>query len=122
MLRGEGAEWMTPAIMRSRLQFEGFELDLGRGTLLSGGREIDLRPKSFAILRLLAENADRLLSKAEIMDAVWPDVIVTEDSLKQCISEVRDALGDDRRRIIKTVPRRGYRFAVAVERAPPADG
>ena len=102
--------------MQSRLLFDGFELDLGGGTLRAGGRDIDLRPKSFAVLRLLAENPNRLLSKAEIIETIWPDVVVTEDSLKQCISEIRGVLRDERHRIIKTVPRRGYRFAVAVER------
>jgi DNA-binding winged helix-turn-helix (wHTH) protein len=107
MLARKGSERMPAVIVQSRLRFQGFEIDLGRGTLLSGGREIDLRPKSFAMLRLLAENADRLLGKAEIIEAIWPDVVVTEDSLKQCISEVRDVLGDNEHRIIKTVPRRG---------------
>ena len=57
-----------------------------------------------------------------MLGAVWPDVTVTEESLTQCVSEVRQALGDSDQRIIKTVPRRGYLFAIAVEGADsPAD-
>lgn len=94
--------------------FERFSLDLGRGSLSAQEREIALRPKSFELLRYLVENADRLASKEELMQALWPDVTVTDDSLKRCISDVRAALGDDAQRIIKTVPRRGVRFAAPV--------
>ena len=95
-------------------QFGKFTLDIARGALRAGGSDVVLRPKSFEVLRYLVENPDRLLSKHEIMKAVWPNVFVTDDLLKRCISEVRDALGDDARRIVNTVPRRGYRFAVPV--------
>jgi TolB-like protein/Flp pilus assembly protein TadD len=90
--------------------FEGFRLDLARGLLHRDEREIALRPKSFELLRYLVEHADRLAGKEEVMRALWPNVIVTDDSLKRCVSEVRAALGDDNHQIIKTVPRRGLRF------------
>jgi TolB-like protein/Tfp pilus assembly protein PilF len=102
------------------LQFGRFTLDLTRGRLRADGRDIELRPKSFEVLRHLVENADRLLSKEEIVSAVWPNVIVSEDSLARCMSDVRFALGDTERRIIKTVPRRGYVFTLPVSR--PAAG
>ena len=95
-------------------QFEGLSLDVTRGVLRVEDRELPLRPKSFEVLRYLVENADRLVSKDELMQAVWPDVIVTDNSLKRCVSEVRLALGDGEQRMIKTVPRRGYVFAALV--------
>ena len=98
--------------------FEGFKLDLTRGCLLGGAGEIELRPKSFELLRYLIENAGRLIPKDELVTAVWPNVIVSDDSLAQCVSELRHALGDTARRIIKTVPRRGYLFDAAVSSQP----
>jgi adenylate cyclase len=92
-------------------RFGRFVLDERRGCLRDDQRDIELRPKSFEVLKILAENPDRLVSKDELLSAVWPDVHVTEDSLTRCISDVRQALGDEEQRIIKTVPRRGYRFA-----------
>jgi adenylate cyclase len=73
-----------------------------------------LRPKSFEVLRYLVENAGRLVSKDEIVKAIWPNVIVTDESLTRCVSDVRLALGAAARRIIKTVPRRGYLFDALV--------
>jgi adenylate cyclase len=94
--------------------FEGHALDVTRGCLRRGGSEIGLRPKAFAALRYLVENADRLVSKEEMIKAIWPDIFVTNDSLTQCVREIRIALGDHDQRIVKTVPRRGYLFAVQV--------
>lgn len=92
------------------LQFDHFNLDLARGCLRAGDQDIYLRPKTFDVLRYLVENAERLVSRQELHDAVWPNVAVSDDSLVQCIRELRKKLGDDGRRLIKTVPRRGYRF------------
>src|SRR5437764_10172290 len=91
-------------------EFEGYTLDPARCLLRSAEREIELRPKSFEVLRYLVENADRLVVKEELIRAIWPDVVVTDDSLSQCVSEARQAIGDTRQIIIKTMPRRGYRF------------
>lgn len=88
--------------------FAGFTLDLTRGCLLRGTQEIKLRPKPFDALRYLVENPGRLISKSELIHALWPDTAVTDDSLVQCLMEVRRALGDETQQIIKTVPRRGY--------------
>jgi TolB-like protein/DNA-binding winged helix-turn-helix (wHTH) protein/Tfp pilus assembly protein PilF len=90
--------------------FDGFTLDLTRGCLLRGTQEIKLRPKPFDALKYLVESPGRLISKAELIKAVWPDTAVTDDSLVQCLREVRRALGDEEQQIIKTVPRRGYIF------------
>jgi formylglycine-generating enzyme len=95
-------------------RFDRFALDLARGCLRAGDQEIDLRPKTFEVLRYLAENAGRLVLKQELFEAVWPNVSVCDDSLVQCIHELRHKLGDDDRRLIKTVSRRGYLLNVAV--------
>jgi TolB-like protein/DNA-binding winged helix-turn-helix (wHTH) protein/Tfp pilus assembly protein PilF len=95
-------------LQHQTLIFGDFTLDLRRGCLLHGSEEVKLRPKSFEVLRHLVENGGRLVSKDELMDAVWPDTAVTDDSLVQCLIEVRRALGDSEQQIIKTVPRRGY--------------
>jgi adenylate cyclase len=98
------------------LRFGRFTLDLARGRLSAEGRDVDLRPKSFEVLRYLVENADRLVSKEEIVNAVWSNVVVSDDSLARCMSDVRLALGDAEQCIIKTIPRRGYMFAAPVSR------
>lgn len=100
-----------PAQMRAkRLRFDRYVLDLDRGCLLLDGNEIALRPKTFAVLHCLIENSGRLVSKEELFAAVWPNLVITDDALVQSIGELRRALGDDRSRLIRTIPRRGYRF------------
>jgi TolB-like protein len=94
--------------------FEDCTLDLRHGVFRRGDRAIDLRPKSFEVLRYLVENAGRLVSKDELIEAIWPNVNVADGSLARCVSDVRQALDDDAQRFIKTVPRRGYRFDAAV--------
>ena len=104
-----------------RLRFDRYVLDLDRGCLLLDGNEIALRPKTFAVLRYLVENSGRLVSKDELFAAVWPNLAITDDALVQSIGELRRAFGDDGPRLIKTVPRRGYRFESAVSIVAPAD-
>ncbi len=96
-------------------------MDLDRGCLLRNGTEIVLRPKTFAVLHYLIENAGRLVSKDDLFGAVWPNIAITDDALVQSIGELRRALGDDGARLIKTIPRRGYRFESAVSVAGPDD-
>ncbi|MBI4207985.1 MAG: tetratricopeptide repeat protein [Betaproteobacteria bacterium] len=103
-----------PDINPTTLRFEDFALDPARCSLQRGDREIRLRPKAFDVLRYLAENPGRLVSKDELMKTVWAGVVVTDDSLVQCVKDIRDALNDSEQRIIKTVPRRGYLFAAEV--------
>lgn len=101
-------------------RFAGFELDRQRASLRGpGGETIRLRPKSFDMLQLFVANAGRVLSKQELIEAVWPNVHVGEDSLFQCIREIRAALGDERRQLIKLISGRGYLFEaeVSCERA-----
>ncbi|UFZ07993.1 winged helix-turn-helix domain-containing protein [Bradyrhizobium ontarionense] len=98
-----------------KFRFAGFELDLPRAELRGpDGAPVKLRPKTFEMLRLFVANPGRLLSKQELMEAVWPDVHVGEDSLFQCIREIRTALGDDRRQTIKLASGGGYIFTVEI--------
>src|SRR5258707_790429 len=97
-------------------RFEGYTLDIARSSLRTADRAVELRPKSFEVLRYLLENADRIVTKEELMKAIWPHVIVTDQVLTHCVSEVRQAIGDGDQAIIKTIPRRGYRFAAPVLR------
>ena len=102
-----------------RFFFDGFVLDVGRGALLRDDTEIRLRAKSFDALTHLVRHAGRLVPKQELMDAVWPDTVVTDDSLVQCLMEIRRALGEAQGSI-HTARGRGYRFdaRVRVETEP----
>ncbi|TIX38768.1 MAG: adenylate cyclase, partial [Mesorhizobium sp.] len=88
-------------------------VDLKAETLrLGNGDAIALRPQAFAVLRHLVQNANRLVSKAELLEAVWGGAAVTDDSLVQCIHEIRRAVGDERHAVLATVSRRGYRLSL----------
>ena len=99
-------------------QFGDFKLDVSKGCLLKGKDEIKVRPKVFEALKYLLENPGRLIAKKELIQAVWPDTFVTDDSLVQCTVELRRALDDQAQHILKTVPRRGYLFTPDVTRYP----
>jgi TolB-like protein/Tfp pilus assembly protein PilF len=94
--------------------FDDFELDLQRGCLSRRGQEIPLRPKTFAVLQFLLERAGELVPKEELLAAVWPGVVVTDDSVAQCLIELRRALGDTEHSMVRTVPRRGVIFEAPV--------
>ncbi|MES2956875.1 MAG: winged helix-turn-helix domain-containing protein [Pseudomonadota bacterium] len=94
--------------------FEGFRLDAARRTLHRGSMQVDLRPKCFDVLVCLARAAGRVVTKDELSQAVWPNVVVTDESLTRCVSDLRQALGDTDQRIVKTAPRRGYVLAAPV--------
>jgi DNA-binding winged helix-turn-helix (wHTH) protein/Flp pilus assembly protein TadD len=97
------------------LRFSGFELDSERAELRRpDGESIKLRPKTLEMLRLLAGNSGRVQSKQQLMEAVWPNVHVGEDSLFQCIREIRAALGDDKRQLVRVISGRGYLFQAEV--------
>jgi adenylate cyclase len=100
--------------------FGAFVLDCGNETLRTAdGTEIFLRPKSFALLRLMVENAGRLLMRETIMEALWPNIFVTDDNITQCVLDVRRALGCESNHLLRTVRRRGYIFdATAVLEQP----
>src|SRR4051794_37008050 len=118
---------MTQAV-RSEIVFGPFRLDRDNARLLRDGRPVALTPKAFDVLHFLASRPDRLVTKDELLSAVWPDVIVGDASVKVCVREVRQALGDDVKtpRYIETVHRRGDRVVAGVgggegggARAPP---
>ena len=102
--------------------FGNLILDLERGALLSAsGSEVSLRPKAFALLHLFVENAGRLVDRGMIIEALWPRTAVTDESVAQCIKDVRRALGDEAQHLLKTVRGRGYRLEASVvckERGP----
>lgn len=74
------------------------------------GKAVDLRSQSAEVLSVLAARPGEIVSKDALMQAVWPDTFVTDDSLTQCIADIRRALGDDRHVIVETLPKRGYRL------------
>lgn len=86
-----------------------------------GGQEVELRPKTSAVLAVLARRAGEVVGKDELLDAVWPEGFVSEAVLSVCVSELRRALGDEARepRYIATAHRRGYRLVADVASAPP---
>ena len=99
---------------RKSIRFESFTLDLERLCLRGPSGEVELRRKSFEVVRYLLEHGGKVVTKEELIKAVWPGVTVSDESLAQCISEVRRAIRDDSQRIIKTVPRRGYLLDVPI--------
>ena len=95
-------------------EFGEFTLDISRGCVFRAAEEIKLRPKVYKALKYLVENPGRLIGKQELIQAVWPDSFVTDDSLVQCAVELRRALDDRNQQLLKTVPRRGYIFIAKV--------
>lgn len=101
-------------------RFDAFTLDQARRAVLRGGAELELRSQSFDVLNHLVEHAGQLVSKQDLFTAVWDGAARTDDSLVQCIKDIRQALGDSDHRYIKTVHGRGYRFVAEVfDGAPP---
>ena len=103
---------------RREYRFGDFTLDLDGGFLRRGADEVTLRPKTFAVLAYLVERHGRLVTKTELIDAIWPNTAVTDNSLSQCLLEIRRALNDDTQQVVRTLSRRGYMFAAPVS-APP---
>ena len=99
-----------------RVAFGDCQLDVASHRLWKGGREVPLRPKSWDVLRFLVEHPGRLVTKEALHREVWPDTVVSDDTLTKSISELRQALGDDPRapRFIETVHGLGFRFVADV--------
>ena len=89
-------------------EFAGHVLDLRQGRLRKDGLDVALRRKSLSLLAYLVQNSGRVLGKEELVAAIWPNVEVSDDSLTQCIKDIRKALGPEGNGFIRTVPRRGY--------------
>jgi DNA-binding winged helix-turn-helix (wHTH) protein len=101
------------------VRFGPFMLDLSNRLLSRDGADIPLPPRATGVLWLLVTRAGHVVSKQELLEAVWKDTYVNDDSLAEAISLVRHTLGDDAQQpaFIQTVPRRGYRFVSPIERA-----
>src|SRR6266481_4829380 len=100
-------------------EFGPFRLEVGEHRLVREGRPIPLTGKAFETLRVLVERHGTLVSKSDLMNAVWPETTVEENNLDRNISAVRKALGEKAKGVqyIETVPRVGYRFVAQVSEA-----
>ena len=109
--------------MSSLYRFGQFTLDSRKRTLSRADSSVSLTPKAFDVLLFLAQNPNRLVTKEELLQAVWGDTFVEEGNLTQYISHLRKALGDNPEdtRLIVTVARKGYQFATDVTVAEAAD-
>ena len=92
--------------------FDRFQLVVARGELVLGDRQLPLEPRMCALLCLLVENHDRLVSKSELLEKVWDGRVVSDTAISTVIKSTRKVLGDDgtRQHFIRTVRGRGYRF------------
>lgn len=94
-----------------KLRLGACTFDVETGELLGPESEpIRLRPQSASVLAILAARPGDLISKHDLINAVWKDTFVTEDSLVQCIKDIRRALGPEGRDVVETVPKKGYRL------------
>ncbi len=98
-------------------RFGEFVLDVRERRLTGAGQDIYLPPKTFQTLLYLVIRSGHLVTKEELLDAIWPDVAVSENALTRCIKDARVALGDDvrRPRYVETIPRVGYKFIAEAE-------
>jgi DNA-binding winged helix-turn-helix (wHTH) protein len=95
-------------------RFGAFMLDGRAGRLLRNGEEIPLRPKSMDVLRFLVEHPGQVISRERLLRAAWPAVVVSDDSVTQCLVEIRRALDDHDHTLVRTLPKRGYMLDVPV--------
>jgi TolB-like protein len=102
--------------VQKRLKVGSWIVDPSLNGMSSEGRTVRLEPKVMGVLLYLAQHPGETLSKEQLFQAVWPNIIVTEDALKRCIAELRRAFGDDARnpQIIETISKRGYRLVASV--------
>src|SRR5438045_4635523 len=103
----------------TKYTFGPFELDTASRSFSRGGQAVALAPKTFDTLLLLVENQGRVLTKAQMMSALWPDIFVEEANLSYQISTLRKAMGEQAA-WIETSPKVGYRFIGPVQQASTA--
>jgi DNA-binding winged helix-turn-helix (wHTH) protein/TolB-like protein/cytochrome c-type biogenesis protein CcmH/NrfG len=104
--------------MTAQILLNGFTLDIERAELRAAdGLPVAMRAQSMAVLVELAKRHGELVTKQELFARVWPGVSVTDDSLVQCVVEIRRALGDAGQRVVRTLPRRGYILTRSDEQA-----
>jgi len=102
-------------------RFGNFTLIKEEHSLQSNQEEIHIRPKVFETLLYLVEHQGHLIKKESLLNEIWNNIIVTENTLNRCIKELREILNDDshKPKYIQTVPRIGFRFIADVEKMPP---
>src|SRR5215471_9683466 len=99
-------------------EFGPFRLEVKERRLLRNSEPVQLRAKVFDTLRVLVENQGKLVSKADLMKAVWPDTFVEEGNLAHNLTVLRKALGCTGRLYVETIPAQGYRFIADVNVVP----
>lgn len=104
----------TPASVEATLEFGRFRVLLRRRQLLSDGCPVELGTRAFDLLLVLLEADGSLVTKGELLNRIWPGIVVTEGNLKVQVSALRRAFGQDRD-FIRTEFGRGYRFAGVVQ-------
>ena len=119
---GEAARDLPAAGGRFRIVTQAsprFTVDAQEGTVAGPGGTVRLEPKVMEVLRSLSRHAGRVVSRDELMDTVWPDVVVTEHTLSRCVYQLRSQLGkiagEPDEAVIETLPKRGYRLLADVE-------
>ena len=103
-------------------EFDGYILDTDRVELSKNGRVIPTEPKTFDLLVFLIENRQRVVSKDEIFDQIWPGVFVSDASISSTLKQVRQAVNDsgEAQTVIRTVRGKGFRFVAELQSLPPA--
>src|SRR5206468_6678175 len=103
--------------------FENYSLDVGRRELRRGADPVSVEPLVFDLLEFLIRSRDRMVSKDDLISSVWKGRIVSESTLTSRINAARNAVGDngEQQRLIRTIPRRGFRFVGDVREAAPDD-
>jgi TolB-like protein/DNA-binding winged helix-turn-helix (wHTH) protein len=104
-------------------RFGEFEIDLGRHELRRGGQAVRIEPQVFDLLLYLVRHRDRIVSKDELIEAIWQGRVISEAALSTCISAVRRAVGDsgESQRLIRTMPKRGFCFVGQIDSEPAGD-
>src|SRR5688572_1436816 len=107
-----GPEVRCSAVSALRYRFDPFLLSPAHRSLRSGDRDVPLIPRYFDLLVVLVTNRHRVVTRQEIFDRVWSDVVVSDGALSQAVRTIRRSLGDDPRdpHFIRTVSRHGYQF------------
>jgi DNA-binding winged helix-turn-helix (wHTH) protein/TolB-like protein/Tfp pilus assembly protein PilF len=105
-------------------EFGQFHLEVAERRLLREGQPLPLTPKAFDTLLLLVENSGHVLGRKQLLETLWPDAVVEENTLTQNIAAIRKALGEGQngQRYIETVPKTGYRFVAPVREAARSNG
>jgi predicted ATPase/DNA-binding winged helix-turn-helix (wHTH) protein len=109
--------WENHMKPHGQITFGGFSIDSANELLCRGSERIRLRPKTFALFLMLAERPGQLVTKKELLKAIWKDCYVKDEALKHCVAEIRRTLSDDAAnpKFIETVNRRGYCFIGNIE-------